>query len=66
MPSDTRKDELVRQIAATRDNIRTLVEQASAASGEAEEDRISDRIAEEEANLAALLTELDGKTNDQG
>lgn len=61
MPNDASKDELARETAATRDNIRVLVEQASAASGEAEEER----IAEEEANLAALQTEMDGKADDQ-
>ncbi|ORE91828.1 hypothetical protein [Aurantimonas sp. 22II-16-19i] len=65
MPNAARKDELAGAIAATRDNIRTLVEQASAASGEAEEERIADRIAEEEANLAALQSEMDGTTDDQ-
>ena len=65
MPNEARQAELADEIAATRDNIRALVEQASAVGGEAEEERIADRIAEEEANLAALRNELDGTTDDQ-
>lgn len=65
MPNDARQVELADEIAATRDNIRALVEQASAVGGEAEEERIADRIAEEEANLALLRNEMDGATYDQ-
>ena len=65
MPNEARQAELAHAIAVTRDNIRALVEQASAVGGEAEEERIADRIAEEEANLAALRNEMDGATDDQ-
>jgi hypothetical protein len=43
------------RIAVTRDNIRALTEQAAAFSGAGDEDRVSDRIAEHERQLAALL-----------
>jgi hypothetical protein len=49
--------ELDRRIAAVRDNIRQLVEQAAAYSGAADESRTADRIAEQDAKLAALLKE---------
>ena len=45
------------RIAAVRENLRLLVEQASAFSGAADESRTADRIAEQEALLAALLKE---------
>jgi hypothetical protein len=40
-----------------RDNLRELVEQAAAYSGAADEARNADRIADQEAKLAALLKE---------
>jgi hypothetical protein len=49
--------ELDKRIAATRENIRNLTEQATAYSGAADEARTSDRIADQEAKLAALLKE---------
>jgi hypothetical protein len=49
--------ELDKRIAAARENIRQLIEQAAAYSGAADEARASDRIAEQEAKLAALLKE---------
>jgi hypothetical protein len=51
--------ELNKRIAATRDNLRQLIEQATAFSGAADEARTSDRIAEQETQLAALLKERD-------
>ena len=45
------------RIAAVRENIRDLTEQAAAYSGGADEARNADRIAAEEAVLAALLKE---------
>jgi hypothetical protein len=45
------------RIAAVRENIRDLTEQAAAYSGGADEARNADRIAAEEAALAALLKE---------
>jgi hypothetical protein len=52
--------ELNTRIAAIRENIRELIEQAAAYSGAADEARTADRIAEQEAQLAALLKERDG------
>ena len=49
--------ELDERIAAIRENIRELIEQAAAYSGAEAETRTADRIAEEEAQLAALLKE---------
>jgi hypothetical protein len=49
--------ELDQRIATIRDNIRQLVEQAAAYSGAADEDRTADRIAQQDAQLAALLKE---------
>ena len=42
------------RLAAVRDNLRDLVEQAAAYSGGAGEELMSDRIAEQEAQLEAL------------
>jgi len=49
--------ELDQRIAIIRDNLRELVEQAAAYSGAADEARNADRIADQEARLAALLKE---------
>jgi hypothetical protein len=49
--------EIERRIAAVRDNLRQLTEQATAFSGAADEARTADRITEQEARLAELLTE---------
>ncbi len=49
--------DLDQRIAVLRDNLRELVEQAAAFSGAADEARTSDRIANQEARLAALLKE---------
>jgi hypothetical protein len=51
--------ELDKRIAVIRDNIRELVEQAAAFSGAANEDLTAERIAQQEAQLAALLKERD-------
>jgi hypothetical protein len=51
--------ELNKRIAAIRDNLRQLIEQATAFSGAADEARTADRIAEQETQLAALLKERD-------
>lgn len=48
---------LDRRIAVVRENIRTLIEQAAAYSGAADEARNSDRIAEQEQLLAELEQE---------
>ena len=45
--------EIDKRIAGIRDNLRELVEQASAFSGAADEARTADRIAEQEAEALA-------------
>jgi hypothetical protein len=49
--------ELDERIAAIRENIRELTEQAAAYSGAEDETRTADRIAEQEQLLASLLKE---------
>jgi hypothetical protein len=49
--------ELEDRIATLRGNIRQLIEQAAAYSGAADEARADDRIAEQDAQLTALLKE---------
>ncbi|QEN90185.1 hypothetical protein FZC33_29465 [Labrys sp. KNU-23] len=48
------------EIAIIRENIRQLMEQAAASSGAANEDLLADRIAAQEARLAALQQQMDG------
>ena len=48
---------LDRRIAIIRDNLRNLVEQASAFSGAADDSRTADRIAEQERILGELMEE---------
>jgi uncharacterized protein YbcC (UPF0753/DUF2309 family) len=47
--------EVERLIQVVEDNLRQLQEQATALSGAADEERIANRIADQEAKLAALL-----------
>jgi hypothetical protein len=47
--------ELDERIAAIRENIRDLVEQAAAYSGAGDEDLTAERIAEQERELAELI-----------
>ena len=54
--------ELDQRIAAIRENLRQLVEQAAAFSGAADESRNADRIADQEARLAELLKQRDALT----
>ncbi len=54
--------ELDKRIAAVRDNISQLTEQATALSGAGDEVRIADRIAEQEERLSELLKERDALT----
>jgi hypothetical protein len=49
--------DLDQRIAILRDNLRELVEQAAAYSGAADESRVADRIADQQARLDALLKE---------
>ena len=57
MPNDADLIEIDKRIAIIRDNIRQLIEEAVARTGAADENRIADRIADQEARLAALLKE---------
>jgi hypothetical protein len=51
--------ELEERIAITRDNIRQLMEQATASSGAEDEDRNADRLAQQNEELAELLKARD-------
>jgi hypothetical protein len=51
--------ELNDRIAVLRDNIRQLVEQASASSGAQDEERTSERIAQQQEQLDKLVKERD-------
>ena len=53
--------ELEDRIAITRDNIRQLIEQAAGSSGAEDEERNADRLAEQQAELDALVKERDAK-----
>ena len=57
MTDRARLTELDQRIAAVRENIGVLTEQAAAYSGAADEERNADRIAEQDALLARLLKE---------
>ena len=59
MTDDATLTELNTRIAAIRENIRELIEQASAYSGAADQERTADRIADQETQLAALLKKRD-------
>jgi len=50
---------LDQRIAAVRENLRELIEQAAAYSGAADDDLASRRIADQEALLARLVNERD-------
>ena len=52
-------DELDRRIAILRDNIRQLVEQAAAFSGDRDESRNADRIAQQSEELDRMLKQRD-------
>ena len=49
--------EIDQRIAAIRENLRELVEQAAAFSGAADEERMSQRIADQQAQLDRLTKE---------
>jgi hypothetical protein len=57
MAAPATRIELDERIAAIRENIRELTEQAAAYSGAEDEARTADRIAEQEQLLASLLKE---------
>jgi predicted RNA-binding protein len=50
-------DEINRRIQIVEGNLRELIEQAAAYSGAADEERATDRIADQQAKLDALLKE---------
>jgi hypothetical protein len=54
-------DELNDRIAILEDNIRQLIEQAAAASGEQNEARIADRISQQNDELERLMKERDAR-----
>jgi hypothetical protein len=51
--------ELDDRIAILRDNIRQLIEQAAAASGEGNEERTADRLAQQNEALDKLVAQRD-------
>jgi hypothetical protein len=53
--------ELSDRIAILQDNIRQLVEQAAAASGEQNQERIADRIYQQNEELERLMKERDAR-----
>jgi hypothetical protein len=53
------REQLDQRIAILRDNIRQLVEQAAAYSGERDESRNADRIAQQSEELDRLLKQRD-------
>jgi uncharacterized small protein (DUF1192 family) len=55
--------ELNDRIAILQDNIRQLVEQAAAASGEQNQERIADRIHQQNDELERLMNERDARLN---
>ncbi|QRG06551.1 hypothetical protein EZH22_27080 [Xanthobacter dioxanivorans] len=55
MPEVTALGEIDERIAAARENLSELMEQATAASGAADEARTADRIAEQQALLDDLI-----------
>ena len=52
------------RIAIVRDNLRSLVEQAASYSGASDEERMSQRIAEQEAKLERLKKQRDELARD--
>ena len=54
--------ELENRMAITRDNIRQLIEQAAGASGDRNEERIAERIEQQNAELEALEKARDALT----
>jgi hypothetical protein len=54
--------ELDDRIAILRDNLRQLVEQAAGSSGSRDEERTSDRIAQQTEQLDKLIAERESRT----
>ncbi|WP_371422223.1 hypothetical protein [Tardiphaga sp.] len=59
MDSTLSAAELDDRIAILRDNIRQLIEQAAAASGENNEERVADRLAQQNEELDRLIAQRD-------
>jgi uncharacterized small protein (DUF1192 family) len=59
MDSTLSAAELDDRIAILRDNIRQLIEQAAAASGENNEERTADRLAQQNEELDRLIAQRD-------
>jgi len=59
MTSGLSLPELENRIAITRGNIRQLTEQAAASLGAQDDERIADRIAQQNDTLQALIQERD-------
>ena len=53
--------ELEDRIAIARDNIRQLIEQATAQSGAEDEERNSERLAQQQAELQRLIKEREAR-----
>jgi hypothetical protein len=51
--------ELDDRIAILRDNIRQLIEQAAAVSGESNDERVADRLAQQNEALDQLIAQRD-------
>ncbi len=64
--TDVTLTELNRRIAAIRETIRELIERAAAYSGAADDERTAERIADQEAQLAALLKKRDALVGNSG
>ena len=60
--SSLSSSELADRIAIVRDNIRQITEQAAAVSGAADEDRNANRLAAQNDELEALLTEQERRS----
>jgi uncharacterized small protein (DUF1192 family) len=60
--SSLSRQELDQRIAILRDNIRQLVEQAAAYSGDRDESRNADRIAQQSEELDRLIKQRDALT----
>jgi uncharacterized protein YbcC (UPF0753/DUF2309 family) len=56
--------EVERLIQVVEDNLRQLQEEATAVSGASDEERIANRIADQEAELAALLRQREALIGD--
>ena len=58
-PQSLNLAEIDERLAVVRDNLRQLVEQAAAFSGAGDEERMSDRIAEQQAEVDQLTQQRD-------